>query len=389
MLSAGKLQSDPIDAGVPNGRRSARSLFANWFATEDIVINGTRPWDLLVHDERLWSRALAGGTLAVGEAYMEGWWDCVQLDEFLTRAMRAAVDARLSTLGEGWLALKARLINLQAPRRAFIVGKRHYDIGDELYTRMLDPRMIYSCAYWRNSVDLAAAQTAKLALVCTKLGLRRGMRVLDIGCGWGGAAAYAAKRYGVHVTGVTVSHNQAIAARERCAHLDVDILLQDYRNLTGQFDRIYSLGMFEHVGARNYQVYLDKVRTLLAPGGLFLLHTIGNRVTQKSNDPWIEKYIFPNALIPSRVQIDRAVEGSWVIEDWHDFGLDYDRTLIEWSANFEQHWPELAKQYGQRFYRMWHYWLMASAASFRARHMHLWQIVLSPTGVAGGYVTIR
>jgi cyclopropane-fatty-acyl-phospholipid synthase len=376
-------------ANPRTARLSSRGLFANWFATEDVIINGTRPWDLVVHDDRLWSRALARGVLGVGESYMDGWWDCVQLDEFLTRAMRASVDARLSTLGEAWLALKARLINLQAPDRAFIVGQRHYDIGDDLYTRMLDPRMIYSCAYWRNTDTLADAQLAKLDLVCQKLGLLPGMNVLDIGCGWGGTAAYAAERYGVHVTGVTVSGKQAAAARARCAGLDVDIIFDDYRNLTGKFDRVYSLGMFEHVGARNYHIYLAKVRALLAPDGLFLLHTIGNRVSQKSNDPWIEKYIFPNALIPSRTQIDHALEGLWVVEDWHDFGLDYDRTLMEWSANFDRNWPELADRYGQRFYRMWHYWLMASAASFRVRHMHLWQIVLSPNGLRGGYAAVR
>jgi cyclopropane-fatty-acyl-phospholipid synthase len=342
-----------------------------------------------VHDERLWNRVLAEGSLGVGEAYMDGWWDAERVDEFITHAMRGAVDTRLPSAREAWLALKARLINLQAPRRAFAVGERHYDVGDDLYERMLDPRMIYSCAYWRCAADLASAQEAKLDLVCRKLGLAPGMRVLDIGCGWGGAAEYAARRYGVSVTGVTVSRNQAAAAATRCGDLPVQILFDDYRSLAGRYDRIYSLGMFEHVGARNHRAYFRKVRELLAPDGLFLLHTIGNRVTQKANDPWIERYIFPNSLIPSRAQIDAAAEGLWVVEDWHDFGVDYDRTLLAWSANFERRWPEIADRYGERFHRMWHYWLMVSAASFRARHTQLWQVVLSPEGLPGGYEAVR
>jgi cyclopropane-fatty-acyl-phospholipid synthase len=342
-----------------------------------------------VHDERFYSRVLADGSLGVGESYMDGWWDSPRIDELMTRAMRAAVDARLPSLREAWLALKSKLVNLQAPRRAFRVGAHHYDVGDDLYARMLDPRMIYSCAYWRGATDLAAAQEAKLDLVCRKLGLVAGMRVLDIGCGWGGAAEFAARRYGVEVTGVTVSRNQAAAALERCRGLPVTIRYDDYRSLDGRYDRIWSLGMFEHVGSRNHRRYLEKVRELLAPDGLFLLHTIGNRTTQKANDPWIERYIFPNSLIPSRLQIDTALERLWVVEDWHEFGVDYDRTLLAWSHNFEHAWPELAARYGERFHRMWHYWLMVSAASFRARNSQLWQIVLSPSGVPGGYREVR
>ena len=384
-------------AGVPSGRPVAQcdagahrlDVLAQWLAAADIGIDGARPWDLRVRDERLWNRILGDGTLGLGEAYMDGWWDAERVDELVARALRAAIDARLPSMREAWLALKAKVINLQAPRRAFAVGERHYDVGDDLYARMLDPRMIYSCGYWRDARELAGAQEAKLDLVCRKLGLERGMRVLDIGCGWGGAAEFAAERYGVEVTGVTVSRNQATAASERCRRLPVEILFEDYRSIDGRYDRIYSLGMFEHVGPRNYHPFLAKARELLAPGGLFLLHTIGNHVTQRANDPWIERYIFPNSHVPSRTQIDAAAENLWVVEDWHEFGTDYDRTLMAWSGNFERGWPEIAERYGARFYRMWHYWLMLSAGAFRARHLHLWQIVMSPDGVAGGYQEIR
>ncbi len=373
----------------PTRRVTAESLITDWLASADIQVNGHRPWDITVHDPRFYNRVLADGSLGVGESYMDGWWDCTRIDEFLTRALRASIDKRLPSLREVWLAIKARLINLQAPHRSFEVGERHYDVGDDLYARMLDPRMIYTCAYWPESQNLNTAQEAKLDLVCRKLGLQPGMRVLDIGCGWGGAAQFAAQRYGVEVTGVTVSKHQAAAAQVRCEGLPVTIVFDDYRAIHGTFDRIYSLGMFEHVGARNYRGYIQKVRELLTPDGLFLLHTIGHRLTQRANDPWIERYIFPNSLIPSRLQVDTAAEGLMVVEDWHDFGTDYDRTLMAWSENVERAWPELQTTYGERFHRMWHYWLMASAASFRSRNLQLWQIILSPNGVPGGYTAVR
>lgn len=364
-------------------------LFADALRQCGIEINGPSPWDPRIHDDRTWNRILAQGTVGLGESYMDGWWDVEALDEFLARAIRGAVDQRLPTLGEIWLAIKARLINMQTKRRSVRVGEVHYDAGDDLYARMLDSRMLYSCGYWRHASGLESAQTAKIDLVCRKLGLKPGMKVLDIGCGWGGAAAYAAEHYGVSVVGVTISRNQAETARQRCAHLPVEIRYEDYRNVTGRFDRVYSIGMFEHVGTRNHRPYLAKVRELLTPDGLTLLHTIGNRVTLRANDPWIEKYIFPNSLIPSRAQIARAAERLFVIEDWHDFGTDYERTLAAWSANVANAWPELGGRYDVRFQRMWHFYLMVSIASFRARRSQLWQIVMSPEGVLGEYEPVR
>ena len=372
------------------GRRYSYERAVNeLLAGTDIKINGSRAWDIQVHDERFFHRVLAQGTLGAGESYMEGWWDCAQLDEMLTRILRHGVENHLHSPRAALLAITARLINMQSRRRAFKVGKQHYDLGDDLYERMLDPRMIYTCAYWDGMNSLDAAQEAKLDLVARKIGIRRGSRVLDIGCGWGGAAQFMAECQGASVTGVTVSRNQQQTARKRCAGLPVEILLQDYRSMTGNFDAIYSLGMFEHVGVRNYRTYLTKVRELLRPDGLFLLHTIGSNQSSVATDPWIEKYIFPNGQLPSLAQISSAAEGLWVVEDFHSMGVNYDLTLMAWSANFEQHWPEIAARYGERFHRMWHFWLMASAANFRARKTQLWQIVLSPQGVPGGYRAVR
>ena len=355
----------------------------------EVAINGRRPWDVQVRDETFFERVLAQGTLGVGESYMEGQWDCERLDEMLFRVFRAQAEMRLPSFRQAWAALSARLRNPQSPLRAFKVGQHHYDIGDDLYQRMLDARMIYSCAYWPKARTLDEAQEAKLDLVCRKLRLEPGMRVLDIGCGWGGAARFAAERYGVSVTGVTVSRNQAATAARYCEGLPIEILLQDYRSLTGKFDRIYSLGMFEHVGFRNYHTYFDTARRLLDGDGLFLLHTIGSNTSQEANDPWIERYIFPNSLLPSVAQITTAVEGMFVVEDWHSFGPDYDRTLMAWHERFTAAWPELAEKYGERFRRMWEFWLLSSAAAFRSRRIQLWQMLFSPRGVPGGLAEVR
>ena len=355
----------------------------------DVAIDGHHPWDIRVRDPNFFRRVVAQGSLGVGEAYMDGEWECDRIDEMLYRIFRAHAERQLPMLRQAWAALRATLLNPQTPRRSFKVGEHHYDIGDDLYTRMLDSRMIYSCGYWKQADTLEQAQEAKLDLVCRKLRLERGLRVLDIGCGWGGAAQFAAERFGVSVTGVTVSKNQATAAMERCKGLPVTIVLQDYRSLSGKYDRIYSLGMFEHVGFRNYPAYFSAVSRLLDSGGLFLLHTIGSNSTQEANDPWVERYIFPNSLLPSLTQIAQASEHSFVMEDWHSFGPDYDRTLVAWMDNFRAAWPELADKYGDRFRRMWEYWLLSSAAAFRARRIQLWQVLFSPHGVPGGLAEVR
>jgi cyclopropane-fatty-acyl-phospholipid synthase len=370
---------------IQGERRALMELLAK----ADVAIGGSRPWDIIVHDERLFQCVMARGSLGAGESYMDGWWDCEQLDEMIFRVFRAQIERRLRSPYALRLALLAKLRNPQSRRRAFVIGERHYDIGDDLYARMLDRRMIYSCGYWRTAADLGEAQEHKLDLVCRKLGLERGMRVLDIGCGWGGAAQFAVERYGVSVTGITVSEKQAATGRERCCGLPVEILLQDYRSLKGKFDRIFSLGMFEHVGVRNYRTYLKKVRELLAPDGLFLLHTIGSNVSSITTEPWIDRYIFPNSMLPSMAQIAAAAERIWVIEDWHSFGFDYDRTLTCWSRNIGSRWAEIADRYGPRFRRMWHFYLMSSAAGFRARRNQLWQIVMSPQGLVGGQHEVR
>ena len=347
-------------------------------------IGGDRPWDPQIHDDRFYDRLLAHGSLGLGESYLDGWWDCDRIDELFHRLLRAGADRHFPA-ATPFGALRARLFNLQRRGRAFEVGRRHYDLGDDLFRAMLDRRMIYTCAYWKDAATLDAAQEAKLALVAEKLALKPGMRVLDVGCGWGGTARFLATRHQVAVVGVTVSEAQAEHARERCAELPVEIRLADYRDIRGRFDRVLSLGMFEHVGPKNHATFFRVVRERLADDGLFLLHTIGSLASSADGDAWLTRYVFPNAALPAAAQITAAAEGRFVLEDWHNFGADYDTTLLAWHANFERAWPTLAARYGEHFHRLWRYYLLSSAGTFRARRNQLWQRVLSPHGVPGGY----
>jgi cyclopropane-fatty-acyl-phospholipid synthase len=354
----------------------------------DVRLDGDRPWDVRVNDESFLHRVLAHGSLGLGESYMDGNWDSAELDSMLFRLLDARLDHRVRTLDDYWFAARARLFNLPK-RRPFEIGRRHYDLGNDLYRAMLGRRLVYSCAYWRQARDLDEAQEHKLDLVCRKLYLGAGMKVLDLGCGWGEALQFAAERYGVSGVGVTVSEQQVGLARDLCRGLPIEIRLQDYREVSDRFDRVFSIGMFEHVGAANYRRYFELARSCLADDSLFLLHTIGSDESVRSTDPWIGKYIFPNSMLPSAAQITTALEGLFVIEDWHNFGTDYDRTLTAWRNNVERAWPALRERYDERFHRMWRYYLSAAMASFRARRAQLWQIVLSPRGLRGGYVAPR
>ncbi len=377
---------------------SARAFVENLLRKADVRIGGDRPQDITVHDERLFDRVIRYGTLGLGEAYMDGWWDANELDTFIETVLRARLDKAFELNFASVIAIaKAFILNMQSSARARKVGEVHYDLGNDLYEAMLDKRMVYTCGYWKDARTLDEAQEAKLDLACRKIGLKKGDRVLDIGCGWGSFAKYAAERYGAEVVGVTISKEQAALARERCKGLPampdgrprVEIRVQDYRDVNETFDHIVSLGMFEHVGTKNYRTYFEVARRCLKDGGLFLLHTIGDNVSRLTSDPWINTYIFPGGVIPSVAQIGKASEGLFVMEDWHNFGPYYDTTLMAWFKNFDAAWPKLRETYGDRFYRMWKYYLLTCAGAFRARETHLWQIVLSPNGVPGGYTSVR
>ena len=370
-----------------------KKLIQKLLSTVGITLNGDQTFDIRVYNEKFYSRVLQNPMLELGETYIEKWWDCEKLDDFFYRILRKDLFSVVKKDKCLWYYfLKNRLVNLltsqqnlQTEARAFQVGKKHYDQGNPLYQAMLDSTLTYSCAYWKHCDNLEQAQQAKLELTCQKLQLKPGLQLLDIGCGWGSLCYHAAKYYGVSVLGVTVSQEQYQYAKKLCSQLPVEIRLVDYRTIQGSFDRICSIGMFEHVGPKNYHRYMQLTRDVLNQDGLFLLQTIGSNLSQQYPNPWIHKHIFPNGILPSIQQIGKATEQLFVIEDWQNFGSYYDLTLMAWYANFKKNWSFLQNQYPENFYRIWKYYLLACAGAFRARDIQLWQIVLSKKGMIGGY----
>lgn len=368
---------------------SSQDFLDRVFYRAGVSINGSAPSDIKVHNSKFYNRVLAQGSLGLGESYTEGWWDCEDLSQFFFLILRAKLDEQVNPADYLLRSLKSKILNLSHRVDAFKIGEVHYDRDVDLYKTMLDKNMIYTCGYWKEAKTLDMAQERKLQLVCDKLFIKPGMTVLDIGCGWGGFLKYCAEKYQIRGVGVTVSREQAEVARKTCRNLDVEILLQDYRDVVGKFDRIVSLGMLEHVGFKNYQTFFAKAADCLTDNGLFLLHTIGGNKSETGTDPWIERYIFPNSMIPSIAQLGNAMEDFFVMEDWHNFGADYDKTLMAWFENFDNGWPYLSTKFDQSFYRQWKYYLLSCAGSFRARRNQLWQIVLSKSGVPQGYQSIR
>ncbi len=368
-----------------------KRLVEKLFSLADIEINGSNPWDIKVYNEKFYKRAVTEVELGIGESYMDGWWDVEKLDEMIYRIVRADLQNKVKHNYKVALQLAGFwLINMQTRRRAFIIGEKHYDLGNNLFQCMLDKRMNYSCAYWKDAMTLDEAQENKLELICRKLSLQPGMKVLDIGCGWGAFGKYAAEKYGVNVVGITVSKEQVALGRELCKGLPVEFRLQDYREVNEKYDRIVSVGMIEHVGFRNYRTYFEIAKRNLKSEGLLLLHTIGDIRSTNSTDAWTHKYIFPNGMLPSIAQLGNAIEELFVMEDWHNFGAYYDNTLMAWYENFEANWKQLKSHYDDRFYKMWKYFLLSSAGAFRARSKNqLWQIVLSHNGIPGGYNSLR
>jgi cyclopropane-fatty-acyl-phospholipid synthase len=361
--------------------KRANELVRDALAQAGIIVGGPDPWDIVVNDDRFYQRILRDGTLGFGEAYMDGWWESPNLDQTIERVCRARLR---DVVKDSWVlvghAIKARVLNRQNATRSFEVAHRHYDIGNDLYEAMLDKRMLYTCAYWNGAKTLDEAQEAKLDLVCRKVGLRPGMKVLDLGCGWAGFAAFAAERYGATVVGYTVSAEQVKFAKEKYAHLPIDIRHEDYRRATGSYDAVVSIGLMEHVGPKNYRGYFELVERLLAPGGVGFVHTIcGNRVSAHI-EPWFDKYIFPNAVLPHPGALIAAMEAKFVIEDLHNIGEHYDPTLMAWWQNFDAAWPRLEAKYGPRFYRMWKYYLLGCAGGFRVRETQLCQFVFTRIG---------
>lgn len=372
----------------------SKRIIESILARADLRLGGSRPWDLQVFDERFYERVLIDGGLGLGESYVDGWWDCERLDEMICRGITHQLDDQLGIdprviLSKAWLQFK----NHQSIKKSRQVADLHYDLDDRLFENMLGPSMVYSCGYWRAAKDLDEAQAQKLELIRRKLEVSAGDRVLDIGCGWGSLARHLARETGCSVVGNTISEKQARYAALACHGLPIEIVVADYRSGSlrqhGRFDKIVSVGMFEHVGKKNYRRYMKLVHSLLKQSGLFLLHTIGIN-PRTGTDIWVDKYIFPNSALPSQRDIAEALEDLFIIEDWHNFGADYDKTLMAWYENLRRYAETPDSPYDKKFFRMFKYYLLSFAGNFRARNrFQLWQLVLSKRGVKGGYRSVR
>ena len=367
-------------------------MFADFFKEADITINGTEADSIIIHDKKLYEMMFRNGSVGFGEAYMDGLWDCDRLDVLFYKLVKAPKRHTLN-LDKLLMWAGAKVFNMQNKIRAHKSISHHYNLSNDFFAYILDPSMNYTCGFWQEADSLEQAQMDKMELICNKLRIEKTDTVLDIGSGWGSLAKYMAETRGCSVVGINISDPQIHYAKKLCAGLPVKFIKSDYRDLIdgantfGKFDKIVSVGMFEHVGEKNYLTYMKIVNKLLKTEGLFLLHTIGDTVTRPT-DKWILKYIFPNGQIPSVEQISSAAERLFIMDDLHNFGPDYDKTLMKWHENFERNREKIAKispAFDERFLRMWKYFLLNCAGAFRARKLQLFQFVFTKYGTANVY----
>jgi cyclopropane-fatty-acyl-phospholipid synthase len=366
--------------------RIFKPLLEGLLAGSGVRIGGDRQWDIRVNRDRMYRRALRG-SLGIGESYIDGDWDCDALDELFRRVLSSdAQNKPLIRVARGFKALHSRLTNLQTKSRSRAVAEEHYDLDHRMYALFLGPWNQYTCCFFDGTDDLERAEVLKLEMLCDKLELKAGDRLLDIGCGWGGFAKYAAATRGCEVTGISLSDQQIRYAVEYTKGLPVSIRRLDYRDLPDSglspFDKISIVGMIEHVGYKNYDTIMGVVHQMLKPDGLFLLHTIGNCEETTVVDPWIEKYIFRNSMAPAMGQLSGAAEGKFVIEDWENYGQHYVPTLQAWHDRFNANWDRIralptSKPFDERFRRLWTYYLMSCKAAFDVEQLHLWQLVMT------------
>lgn len=357
-------------------------LGKNLLQKADIQIEGIRPWDIRIRHPDFFKRIMLQGLLGLGESYMDGWWECDRLDIFIYKFLANKLDDAVpENFSDILMILSEKIFNRKSDDCDSRVLVKKYDIGYDVFTHMLDPYMQYSCGYWRNGATLAEAQEAKLKMICEKLQLAPGMRVLDIGCGWGGTAEYIARHYDVYVEGITNSTEEQKVAQSRCQGLDITIMLEDYQDLSDdKFDRVIALGTLEYIELKNYSDFFKAVARSLKPDGLFLLHSTGSTQLVNHVGPWLNKYIFPNGCLPSGQQLVQSIEPYFVIEDWDNLGTDYDKTLMSWSEKINESWPVLSMNHSPKFKRMLDYYLCSGAGFFRAGRIQLRQILFCMGG---------
>ncbi|MDB5968587.1 MAG: Cyclopropane-fatty-acyl-phospholipid synthase [Hydrocarboniphaga sp.] len=337
-----------------------------------------------VTDLSAFLRALMSPGLRIGESYMAGEWEPLDGDLMAVLRVGMGLTRGLPTPGgklgkrikKRWKRLRAGLREFNTLRSSRRNVAHHYDLDHGLYAAFLDTGLFYSCAYFREpDMSLEQAQQAKCAHIAAKLDLRPGARVLDIGCGWGGLAMHIAEHHtGVHVTGITLSVEQLAIAQQRVRDRGledrIELRLEDYRDTPGSFDAIVSVGMFEHVGRPQFQTFFDRVKALLKPDGTALIHTIGRAKPRGVTNPWLAKYIFPGGYIPSASEVLSAIEPSkLLVSDMEVWRLHYAYTLAEWNRRFQLQREPFRERLGERFCRMWEFYLQTSEASFRWGNM--------------------
>jgi cyclopropane-fatty-acyl-phospholipid synthase len=370
----------PVTAPRPlawAGREPARPLVAAVLRTAGIHLGGDQPWDVQVTDPRFYSSVLLRGSLGFGESYMRGWWHVEDLEEVAYRLSRAGLHWVARALPPHLVALAAASFsNRQTRTDSVNLVDRHYNLGNDLFRGFLGRSMVYSCAYFDDTESLDRAQELKLDLICRRLGLKAGERLLDIGGGWGEFARHAALHYGCHVTSINIADEQIRHARERCAGLPVEIVKCDYRDLRGSFDKVAVIAMLTHVGHSNYRRFMTIVHDCLATGGRVLVETLGSRISKVNCEPWTNRYIFPGGVVPSLRQIDRAADGLLARTEVTEFGHHYVPTLRSWNANLHASWPQLAGRYPETTRLMLGYFFLTVAGAFRAGHLKYWHVQL-------------
>lgn len=377
-------------------QKQIENLITNRLEKAEIQINGNNPWDIIVHDKRFYNAVFFKQNLGAGESYMQGFWDCKQLDELFFRICRKNQEDEFnSPIKDLFKIIQNTLINQQSPSRSMDVTTIHYNLDNHLYEQMLGKSMAYTCGYWKEAKNLDEAQFAKYELVCKKLYLKAGDKVLEIGSGWGGLAKYMAEKYQCEVVALDIGTAANQFAKEHCKNLPIQLYQCDYRDIETynhnkiKFDKIVSIGVLEHVGYKNYKTLMSLARQQIKDDGLFLLHSIGGNTSKRFCDAWIDKYIFPHGMLPSIKQLGDSFENQFIVEDLQNFGAYYDPTLMAWYKNLNEHWPSLKARHSESFRRMMEYYLLSCAGTFRARGMQLWQYLLTPEGLLNGYISIR
>lgn len=352
---------------------------------EFVIGQGTPQTTVTFHNSKLLKKLALSPSLTFGEGYMDGdieiegsIMDILQGFYLSSKALHAHPHLRHLT---GFLKNRQERIN---KKEAIANAQHHYDIGNDFYKLWLDKTLAYTCAYFTHQDDsLEQAQRQKFELICRKIRLQEGHSLMDIGCGWGGFIFHAVEKYNVTATGVVAAKEQGEyirrEAKRRGIEDKVNVIIDDWRQATGTYDRVVSIGVMEHVGEAQYPEYFGMYKKLLKEDGIAFLHTIG-RMESQTDDPWIRKYIFPGGHLPTLASLsDHAAQQRFVITDVENLWQHYAKTLAFWKENFEEHVPEITEMFDERFIRMWRLYLLGSEAGFRWGGIHLWQIVLIPS----------